>query len=253
MSITIAQIYRYPVKSLSAQALPAVTLEANAALPGDRRFAITHGASSFNPTEPAWQPKSNFVMLSRTERLATLETEYDDATTTLTIRRKGRQVARGQIGTSIGRGLIDQFLAAYLKGEIPGMPRLVEAPGISFGDTPEPMVTILNAASAHDLERVVKEPVNPLRFRPNLVIGGAAPWVEMAWVGRSLTIGAARLEVTDIICHGASINVEPGVGSQNLNLLLAMERGFGHRRCGVYARVVAGGQIACGDSVVVDA
>ena len=252
MTITVGQIYRYPVKGLSAQALPSVDLAPGQGLPEDRRFAIMHGASAFNPNEPEWQPKSNFVVLSRNDRLAALDTEYDAATTALTIRRGGRQVARGQIGTSVGRGLIDQFLAAYLKGDIPGTPRLVEAPGIVFSDVRDHWVSIVTAASAHDLERVVKEPVKPLRFRPNLVIEGVAPWEESGWVGSTLRIGAVRLEVVTLINRCAAINVEPGVGGQALNLLLALERGYGHRHCGVYAQVVSGGRVTAGDILQVE-
>lgn len=251
MSITVTQILRYPVKGLSAQALPSVTLAPGRGLPEDRRFAIMHGASVFNPNEPEWQPKTSFVVLARHDRLGTLETEYDAATTALTIRRGGRQVARGQIGTALGRGLVDQFLAAYFKGDVPGAPRLVEAPGIAFTNTREAFVSVVNAASVRDIERVVKEPVNPLRFRPNLLIEGAAPWQEAAWIGGYLEIGPVRLEIVKPIERDNAINIEPGVGAQPLNLLLALERGYGHRHCGVYARVVSGGPIAPGDAVTV--
>ncbi len=249
MSINLTQIFRYPVKGLSAQPLSAADLEAGRGVPEDRRFAIMHGASAFNPNDPAWHPKTSFVALARNDRLAALDTEYDAATTMLTVRRGGRQVARGQIGTQVGRGLVEQFLAAYLKGDVPGVPRLVEAPGIMFGDTPEPQISIINAASVRDLERVVKEPVNPLRFRPNLVIDGAPPWQEAHWIGRILSVGAARLEIVEVIDRCQAINIEPGSGSQSLNLLLALGRGYGHQQCGVYARVLSGGTITAGDPV----
>ena len=253
MPMTLTRLYSYPVKSLSASPLAAAELTPGGGLPDDRRFAIMHGASAFNPLEPEWQPKSNFVVLSRTEKLAALETEYDPATTALTVRRGGRQVARGQIGTPLGRGLIDQFLAAYLKGAVPGTPRLVEAAGVTFSDKRERLVSLVNAASVADLERVVKEPVNPLRFRPNLVIEGASPWEETGWVGRTLDIGPVRLEITEIITRCNAINIEPGTGSQALNLLMALERGYGHQQCGLYARVVAGGTITAGDELTVGA
>ncbi len=252
MAMTVSQIYRYPVKGLSAQAMTGADLCAGCGLPEDRRFAIMHGASTFNPNEPSWQPKTNFLGLARNDRLGALETQYDPPTTMLTVRRGGRQVARGQIGTLVGRGLIEQFLAAYLKSDIPGVPRLVEAAGVMFSDTPEKWVSIVSAASLHDLERVVKEPVNPLRLRPNFVIDGAAPWEENHWVGRTLTMGRTRLAVTALIERCNAINVEPGTGSQTLNLLLALARGFGHQHCGVYAQVITGGAVAVGDAVAIE-
>ena len=70
METAVAKIYRYPVKGLSAQDLPEVVLSPGEGLPDDRRFAITHGASAFDPTAPEWRPKTDFLNLSKNERLA---------------------------------------------------------------------------------------------------------------------------------------------------------------------------------------
>ena len=102
-----------------------------------------------------------------------------------------------------------------------------------------------------DLDRVVKERVDPLRFRPNLVIEGLAPWEENGWVGRILHIGSIRIEIAEVITRCAAINVEPGTGSQSLNLLMALERGYGHRQCGLYGRVITGGTVTTGDGVAI--
>ena len=175
------------MKGLSAQILPEVDLTAGEGLPDDRRFAITHGTSSFGTSAPEWRPKKDFLQLARNERLAALETTCHSATGILTIRRNGRQVARGQDTNPTGRLLINQFFAAYMKGEVPGTPCLVEAPGVMFSDTREKYVSILNAASVADIERVVNAPVDPVRFRADLLLDGLEPWAEAKWVGhRSL-------------------------------------------------------------------
>ena len=49
------------------------------------------------------------MMLMPDERLAALDTDYDDSTCTLTIKRQGRVVARGRIDTQTGRTLIDRW------------------------------------------------------------------------------------------------------------------------------------------------
>ena len=64
-----------------------------------------------------------------------------------------------------------------------------------------------------------------------------------------MEIGGARLEIVEAITRCAAINVEPGTGSQSLNLLMALERGYGHRQCGLYARIVAAGTVTVGDGV----
>ena len=249
MDTAVAKIYRYPVKGLSAQILPDVNLTAGEGLPDDRRFAITHGAASFDASAPEWRPKKDFLNLVRNERLAALETDYDSATGILTIRRNGRQVARGQITNPTGRLLINQFFAAYMKGEVPGTPSLVEAPGIMFSDTREKYVSILNTASVADIERVVNAPVNPLRFRANLLLDGLEPWAEAKWAGRSVAIGDAVLQVVKQIGRCAAAEVNPITALRDINIPLSLERGFSHHNCGVYARVVKGGRVATGDPV----
>ena len=250
MDTAVAKIYRYPVKGLSAQALPEVILAPGEGLPEDRRFAITHGASSFDPMSPGWRPKTDFLMLAKNERLAALETDYDAATGVLTIRRKGRQVARGQITNPTGRLLINQFLAAYMKGEALGAPILVEAPGIMFSDTRGKFVSILNAASVLDIERVAHGPVDPLRLRANFVLDGLEPWAEAKWVGHTIQVGEALLEVVDQIGRCAATEVNPATAVRDINIPLTLQRGFAHRNCGVYARVVKGGRVAQGDAVL---
>lgn len=248
MHPTIAQIYRYPVKSLSAQRLSEVTVEPGAGLPQDRRFALTLGTGVADRGS-GWHPSGNFLTLVRAERLAALQTDYDEATETLVIRRRGRQVARGDLGTPTGRVLIGEFFAAYMRGVALGMPKVVETPGVMYTDREEKFVTLINLASVRDLERVAGEPVDPARFRANLHIDGADPWAEQKWTGELLRIGTARLEVVEPIPCSLAANVHPTAGVCDLNLPQILKRGYGQTRFGVYARVITGGTIHIDDRV----
>src|ERR1700761_1847347 len=111
MSAQITGLYRYPVKGLSAEPLPRVALDVGQTVPSDRRYAIENGPSGFNPDAPAWLPKPHFLMLMRNERLARLQTQFDDQTHNLTIRQNGAIAARGDLETAEGRGTIEQFFA----------------------------------------------------------------------------------------------------------------------------------------------
>ncbi len=246
----IAAIQYYPVKGLSAQTLQRVRVEPGQTLPHDRRFAIVHGASGFDAAEPAWKPKTNFLALVRDERLATLHATYDPETCSLVLYRAGKPVARGRIDTPMGRILIDQFIAAYMKGAAPPPPyKIVEAPGHAFTDIPEKAVSLVNLASVRDLERVTKVPVDPLRFRANLHLEGLEPWVERGWPGRRLRIGGTVLEVFKTTVRCAATEVNPATAERDMNVVKALKTGFGHAECGVYAKVVEGGEIAAGDPV----
>ena len=180
----IQALYRYPVKGLSPAPLSAAELIPGRTIPFDRAYAIENGPGRFDPENPRHLPKISFLMLMRDERLATLETRFDDATETLTILRDGKQVARGQLSTSIGRQLIEQFLAAYMKAELRGPPKIVHAAGHSFSDVAAKCLHIVNMASVRELEKVVGRPINPLRFRANLYLDGVTPGrSSIGWAG----------------------------------------------------------------------
>ncbi|MEQ8815653.1 MAG: MOSC domain-containing protein [Thalassobaculum sp.] len=251
MSITVAALQRYPVKGLSAQALATVELRAGRAIPHDRRFAVAHGTAPIDPAAPKWLSKAHFLQLMSNPRLAALSVEYDPETTTLVLQRGGRTVARGALSTQTGRTVIEQFFAAYLKAELRGAPRLVDRGDESFSDADAPFVSIINRASVADLERVVGRPVDPARFRGNILLDGAAPWVEFGWVGRRLRIGSAELTVEERIGRCAATNVDPSTGQRDLTVPRDLLRGFGHEDCGIYARVTLGGQVVPGDPVTV--
>lgn len=251
MSIVVAALQRYPVKGLSAQALETVELRAGRSIPHDRRFAVAHGTAPIDPAAPKWLPKAHFLQLMSNPRLAALAIEYDSETTILALKRGGRVVARGALSTQTGRTVIEQFFAAYMMADLRGAPRLVDRGDEAFSDADAPFVSIINRASVADLERVVGRPVDPGRFRGNILIDGAAPWVEFGWVGRRLRIGSAELTVEQRIGRCAATNVDPATGQRDLTIPRDLLRGFGHDDCGVYARVTLGGQVAPGDPVTV--
>src|SRR5690349_2493109 len=103
MTATIQSIYRYPVKGLSPERLPRVALTPAQTLPADRMYAIENGPSGFDPAAPAHFPKARFLMLMRNERLAALDTHYNDTAHTLSVRQDGADVVRGDLSTAAGR------------------------------------------------------------------------------------------------------------------------------------------------------
>lgn len=252
MPMSVQAIYRYPVKGLSAEGLPQVALTPDRALPQDRRFAVARAAVRPGaPAQEGWQPKSAFYQLQRDERLAQLRVAFDDQTDRLVLFRHGRQVAQGKAGDPLGRTLLTQFLTAFLAAAGPGAPRLVEARGFAYTDAPDPLISLANLASIADLERIVGRPVEPLRFRANLYFEGAPAWEELKWTGHRLKIGGATFKVVDAIERCAATNVDPESAERDLNLPLALQRGFGHCQMGVYLRVLEAGQVATGASLEV--
>ena len=250
MPITIADIRRVPVKGLSTEVLDSVHLSPGQGVAGDRRFVLADTSVQIDRDAPRWVAKTNFLMLMRNERLAALDTRFDAETGILTVSRDGKEVVRGRITEPVGRAVIEDFFAAYMKGEARAKPRLLEAPpGHMFSDHPNRVVSLINLASVRDLERVTGAAVDPVRFRANLYFEGAGAWADFAWVDTDIAVGAARLRVTQRIPRCAATNVDPASGARDMNIPKALQRGFGHADMGVYAAVTAPGRVAPGDSI----
>ena len=245
----VESIYRYPVKGLSPERLDGVRLEPGQTLPSDRKYAIENGPSGFDPVAPAYFPKTQFLMLMRNERLATLDTRYEDAGHTLTVRGEGRELARGDLSTREGRLAIEAFFRRFMPAELRGPPKVLTAPGHSFSDVAAKVVSIINLATVAAIETVVGVPVHPLRFRANLYVAGWPAWHEFSLVGQEIAIGAARLKVTKRIVRCAATNVDPDTGMRDLTIPATLMQTFDHMDCGIYATVIAGGAIAPGDSI----
>jgi uncharacterized protein YcbX len=249
-AIEIKSIYRYPVKGLSPERLPEARLTPGEVIQGDRRFAMENGPSGFDMGAPAFLPKSYFLMLMRNERLAALSTRFDDASGALTIRQGDRTLVQGDLAQAEGRAAIEHFFADYMKEELRGSPKLLEAPGHSFSDYAPKVVSLINLASVADLGEFVGRELDPLRFRGNLHVSGLEPWAELDLVGRTLTgPDALTLEVVKRIRRCAATNVDPKTAIREGDLPATLQRRFGHMDCGIYARVVEGGRIGEGDQL----
>src|ERR1700756_3847960 len=93
-NMVVAEIYRYPVKGLSAERMDRVALMSGQCLPHDRRFAIALGSTRFDPQRPEWLSKIHFIMLMRDEKLARLQTRFDAESGVLTIAENGQVLLR---------------------------------------------------------------------------------------------------------------------------------------------------------------
>lgn len=245
----IEGIYRYPVKGLSPEALVQTQLAAGETVPGDRLYAIENGPSGFDPAEPRHQPKTQYLMLMRNERLAQLRTSLDQASQMLVIAHAGDEVARGNLGTQEGRTVIERFFADFCADELRGPPRLLRAPGFSFSDVARKVVSIINLASVQALEASIGATVDPLRFRANVYAAGWPAWAELDLIGREIRIGEAYLKIVKRIVRCAATNVDPATGVRDLTIPQTLLGAYGHSDCGIYAEVVRGGEISPGDGL----
>jgi uncharacterized protein YcbX len=163
---------------------------------------------------------------------------------------------RGRLTEPAGCRVVSEFLAEFLGPAVEGPLRVVEAPGHAFADarkkpnaTTDKYVSLINRASIAALEAVIGAPVDPLRFRANVYLEGAPAWNELDWIGSEIAVGGARLRVIAAITRCAATQVNPATAERDLDIVSALQRGFGHNLMGIYAEVVAGGNIATGDEL----
>lgn len=245
----VSELYRYPVKGLGPERLKSAELRPGETLLFDRHYAIENGKGRFDPGAPKHLPKINFLMLMRNERLAALETHFDADTHNLTISRNGSQVSEGNLKTRLGRQIIEQFMAAYLADDLRGPPYIVQADGHSFSDVAVKCVHLVNLATVRDLEQLLRQAVDPLRFRANIYFDGLPPWKEFDWLDRRIEIGNACVKIFAKTERCAATNVDPKTGARDLAIPAALLRGYGHSDVGIYAVIESGGTIHPGDTL----
>ena len=247
---SLVRIHRYPVKGLKPQALERVALTPGKPLPDDRRFAIVQSSPLAEGSGPADLPVASYVSLTRVERLAQLDVAYDAASGRLSLARSGKTVVTGDVTSPLGRTLISQFLAGFLKEQTQSPAKLVACAGAQYTDTWEDgFVSLNNLASIRDLERVMRQPIDPSRFRGNLYIDGLPAWAEFDWLDKEFMLGSVRLKARERIQRCAATNVDPLTANRDMNIPLALRRGFGHIDMGIYVEVIESGEVALGDSL----
>ena len=245
----IEHLYRYPVKGLTPEALDTVAVETGEMLPWDRAFALAQGDSRFDPEQPDWVPKTNFLCLMANARAAALCARFDPARRILVLHAPDGAAIEADLRTAEGRDRAAAFLTAFLGPEARGQPRFHHIPGHAFSDVKQKVLSLINEASLRALEARVGAPRHRLRFRANVYFSGAPAWSEFDWIGRSLQLGSARLRVVKRIVRCKATEVNPQTAERDAETVAELRREFGHTDMGIYAEVTDGGRLAVGDGM----
>jgi uncharacterized protein YcbX len=241
MTITITRLYRYPIKGLSAESMMRVVLAPGRAFPGDRRFALRHANSIFDPVAPTWQRKREFAMLAHTAQLAKLQTTLDADTGMMRMDVAGQTVFAGNVLSAPGRRAAESAINAVIK-DARGALQLVDAGSIALTDMQQPYISIINLASLREFAAILGQPVDVARL---------APWAEFEWVGKTIRIGSAVMAVPKRIERCAATSVNPNTAERDLDVPSLLRQHYGHIDCGVFVAVTVGGQVGVGDVITV--
>ena len=228
----IAGLWRYPVKSMAAEALEAVEVSV-AGLAGDRRWAFIRPGlerSAFPWLTIREQPE----LRHHVPRFA--DPERPDASPTLVRTPAGEEL-----------DVADPALAAALGDGV----RVIKQNRGVFDWLPLSLITTDSIARVGEM---VGAELEVQRFRPNLLVeplAGAGAFPEDGWVGRTLRIGGLRMRVDERDERCVMINVDPETDERDHAILRAVARE--REAClGVYGSIVQPGRVAAGDAVVLE-
>lgn len=245
----IVALYRYPMKGFSSEPLDHTEIEAGETISHDRSFAIENGPSGFDPAAPAYLPKRRFLMLMKDERIAELRSRFDDITGDFRIQKDGELQVEGSLRTPSGRAVIEAWVSRHFSAELRGPPKILAAPGHTFSDMDVKVLHLVNLASVRALENAVGRSVDPLRFRPNIVIDGAPAWSELSWTESEVHLPGIRLEGLSRTGRCAATNVDPQTGRRDMEIPRALDSLYGHADFGIYLVAKTRGTISVGDEI----
>jgi GntR family transcriptional regulator/MocR family aminotransferase len=246
--IAVTGLYHYPIKGLSPQKLATVRVTAGKPFPFDRAFALARPGVAVTAEEPKWAKKGLFVMLMLDEGLAAVGTHLDEATLELTIRDQERTLLSANLGDAAARQKIENFFHRLVP-TLRSAPVLVRARDGHFMDKPDNVISLINLATVRSLEQLWGYEIDPLRFRANIYIDGAAPWEEFNWVGGDIRVGEAIFRVDRRNGRCGATNVDPASGRRDLDIPGSLRKSFGHKDLGVYLVARSDAGLAEGDSV----
>ena len=246
MTVTLAHIFRHPIKAHGREELASVSLLAGQALPFDRTWAVAHEAAKLTG---GWVPCANFARGAKAPKLMAIKASFDDQRGEIALTHPERPEIRFNPDDAAENDRVIDWLRP-LNPENRAQPAKLVRATQALTDTDFPSVAILSLTSLRILSARMGQDLSPHRFRGNLWLDGLAPWEEFDLIGRSLTIGEARLEVVERITRCTATTADPDTGRVDAPVLQTLQAAWHHSDFGVYARVTHGGTIRRDDKVI---
>lgn len=249
--LTLTHIHRYPIKGLSLQSLESVGLSTGAGLPRDRLFAFAHGKSAFDQANPEKMHKSNYLVLLRNAIVAGIQAEYNDTADHVQLWFKDKLLAEGFIDDPADYQKLEAAVLEVCGDEAFGQAKLVTAPDQILSDQGRPLISLISLSTVQALSEDWGRPVDPLRFRGNLLFDGGVPWAEFDWLDQTITVGTVLLRIVKRIDRCAATTVNLDTLERDLQIPKLLMQAYGHIDCGVFAEVITPGRIHVGDEITV--
>lgn len=217
------QLWRYPVKSLGGEPLQSVRFDVGG-VEFDRRVAV-------NDSDPRREGKAltgrrQHLLLGFCARV-----------------KDGDVFVRTPAG--IEYRVDDERWIRDLEHVI-GQPASLRASAAPIHDDSD--ILVLNAATLRVLSAHYGSFVNPIRFRPNVIVDGpeSEPFAELAWPGSEFSLGDAVLQASHPCSRCVLTTVDPETLVSDPSFLKLVVQHYAGR-FGVYCKVVKPGEVRIGD------
>lgn len=270
----VTALWRYPVKSMQGEELNAADITKDGLL-GDRAYALVDKengkvASAKHPKKWAklFDFRATFVEPpSNNGRIPAVRITLPDGRTITSDRDEVHQTLSSELGREAALEARERGQQEVVETTIPNpwMPSLEEYwPDIEglpnrdvVTDEAMPEGTYFDLATVHILTTSTLDRLRELypqgrfevrRFRPNIVIAADSDgFVENDWIGQTLAIGDdVRLKITGP-CPRCVMTTLPQSDLPNDPGILRTAAKHNGVHVGVYASVLQGGRIRCGD------
>ena len=225
---SVVALHRFPVKSMGGEALREVEVGDNG-LVGDREWAVYAADGKLASGKHSRRFRRMDPVFELTARR--------DGPTTLVTLPDAREVVAGQGDSS-------DLLSEHF-----GEPVTVRRETDVMHQDGAPL-SIVGTATLSELGRHegAGHPVDPLHLRANIVVETEVPYAEEAWIGREVTVGGARVRVTESIPRCRMVGIAQVGLAARPGMLHAVQEHHG-LMAGVYANVLRPGLVRLGDEV----
>ena len=229
---TVVGLWRYPVKSMAAEALSEAEVGWHG-IAGDRRWAFIR--PNLERSGFPWLTLREVAdMRQFTPRFADPADPDRSRTLVRTPEDHEHEVTDPALAARLGEGV-----------------RVIKQDVGVFDALP---LSLITTSTVDGIAALSERPLEPARFRPNLLVA-AAPGEEFpedTWIGATLRIGnemRMRVDVRDPRC--VITTMDPDTGERDPRVL----REIAQRRencAGVYGTIVTPGRIALGETVTLE-
>ena len=247
MPSSVVALYRYPVKGFSPEPLERADIPAGGTMPFDRAYAIENGPSGFDPGRACVFPEGVFPDAHEERADGGVSHALRRCDGAFRIFRDGVLLVEG-VARNGGRACCDRRLdrREFSAASCAALQKFCRRPGIP-SPTCDKVVHLVNLASVRALEEKFGRPVDPLRFRPNVVIDGAPAFSELDWMEKEIRLPGLTLVGMKRTGRCAATNVDPKTAHATCRSRVRSYAEYGHEDFGIYLAAKTSGAIAVGD------